>query len=155
MNKKNIKALVIAILIPLAVGALSAFLTKDSMQIYNQVNKPAFSPPPVVFPIVWSILYILMGISSYMIYISDAHNRDSALKLYAVQLAFNLAWPIVFFSLQLYLVSFLWLLALIVILAIMVYRFYHIKPLAAYLQLPYLAWTLFAAYLNWMVFLLN
>ena len=155
MNKKNIKALVIAILIPLAVGALSALLTKDSMQVYNQLNKPALSPPPVVFPIVWAILYILMGISSYMIHKSGAHNRASALKLYAVQLALNLAWPIIFFALQLYLAAFLWLLALIAVLGVMIYRFYRINPLAAYLQLPYLAWTLFAAYLNWMVFLLN
>ncbi|HIU47736.1 MAG TPA: tryptophan-rich sensory protein [Candidatus Avimonoglobus intestinipullorum] len=155
MNKKNIKALVIAILIPLAVGALSALLTKDSMQVYNQLNKPALSPPPVVFPIVWAILYILMGISSYMIHKSGAYNRASALKLYTVQLALNLAWPIIFFALQLYLAAFLWLLALIAVLGVMIYRFYRIRPLAAYLQLPYLAWTLFAAYLNWMVFLLN
>lgn len=155
MNRTTIKTLAIAILIPLAVGGLSALLTHGSMEVYGQLERPALSPPPVVFPIVWAILYILMGISSWLIYKSTAPMRSTALHLYALQLVLNFIWPILFFQLHWYWLSFFWLLALIAALGLMLYRFYHIRPAAAYLQLPYLLWTLFAAYLNLMIALLN
>ena len=154
MKIKNKSTLIIAILIPIAVGTLSA-LFSGRTSLYSQINKPSLSPPGFVFPIVWIILYILMGISSYIIYESDNPNQKTALKTYAIQLFFNFWWSIIFFRFSLYLFAFLWLLSLIAIIIVMIYQFYRIKPLASYLQIPYLLWCLFAAYLNFMIYRLN
>ena len=154
MKIKNKNALIIAILIPIAVGTLSA-LFSGNMSLYSTINKPPLSPPGFLFPIVWIILYILMGISSYLIYESDGPNKSNALITYAVQLFFNFWWSIIFFRFSLYLFAFLWLLVMIFLITVMIYQFYQIKPLSAYLQIPYLLWCLFAAYLNFMIYRLN
>lgn len=153
MKIKNKSNLIIAILIPLVTGALSAAFSGSSS--YSTFNKPSFSPPAYVFPIVWTILYILMGISSYIIYSSDDPMRRRALTTYALQLVFNFFWSILFFGLSQYLFAFIWLIALIILIVIMIYQFYQISPLAAYLQIPYLLWCLFAAYLNYTIYTLN
>lgn len=147
-------ALIIAILIPLAVGSISALLS-GNMSVYSTLNKPALNPPAYVFPIVWTILYILMGISSYIIYLSDDPDKSSALRIYGLQLFFNFGWSIIFFRFAWYGFAFLWLIILIILIAIMIRRFYKISPLAAYLQIPYLFWCLFAAYLNFSIYMLN
>lgn len=154
MKIKNISAFIIAILIPLAVSSLSA-LFSGGMSEYSAVNKPELSPPALLFPIVWTILYILMGISSYIIFESEDPTAGKALKVYALQLFFNFFWSIIFFGFSQYFIAFLWLAALIFLIAIMIYKFFKISKPAAYLQLPYLLWCLFAAYLNYMVYLLN
>lgn len=154
MKTKNISTLILFILIPLTVGSLSALLG-GNMSVYSQLNKPSISPPAILFPIVWSILYILMGISSYLIFQSDSPDSARALNTYKLQLFFNFMWSILFFRFDLYLFSFLWLLALIVLIAIMIWQFYQISPLAAGLQLPYLLWCMFAAVLNFMIYRLN
>ena len=154
MNKKNRSALVISILIPLAIGSLSALIS-GNRSMYYMINKPTLSPPALVFPIVWTILYILMGISSYIIYESDDPGRSNALRTYAVQLLFNFFWSIIFFGLSQYFFAFLWLLVLIILIAVMIYQFYKISPAAAYLQIPYLVWCIFAAYLNFMIYIMN
>lgn len=154
MKHKNDSSLIISILIPIAVGMLSAFFS-GNMASYSMMNKPALSPPGIVFPIVWLILYTLMGISSYIIYESGKPGAKKALQVYALQLFFNFFWSIIFFGFSLYFIAFLWLLALIALVALMIYEFYCIEPYAALLQIPYLAWCLFAAYLNFMFFLLN
>lgn len=154
MKQKDKSPLIIAILIPIAVGELSS-LFSGNMSMYPQINKPPLSPPGFLFPIVWTILYILMGISSYIIYQSDSPDKKKALKTYGIQLFFNFLWSIIFFGLNQYLLSFLWLIALIVLIVIMIYQFYQINPAAAYLQIPYLIWCLFAAYLNFMIYKLN
>lgn len=154
MNIKNKSSLLIAILIPLAVGSLSALLS-GGMNSYAVLNKPALSPPAILFPIVWSILYVLMGISSYIIAASDSPDKKKALSVYWLQLLFNFFWSVFFFRFSLYLFSFVWLLAMIALIIIMIYRFYKISPIAAYLQIPYLIWCIFAAYLNFMVYQLN
>ena len=154
MKKINTSTLLIAILTPVAVGTLSAFFAGGT-SIYSQINKPALAPPGFLFPIVWIILYVLMGVSSYIIYESDSLKKEPALKIYAVQLIFNFFWSIIFFGLNQYFLAFLWLLAMIVFIVIMIYLFYQIEPVAAYLQIPYLLWCLFAAYLNFMIYLLN
>lgn len=154
MKTKNISTLILFILIPLTVGSLSALLG-GNMSTYSQLNKPSISPPAILFPIVWSILYILMGISSYLIFQSDSPDSTRALNTYKLQLFFNFIWSILFFRFDLYLFSFLWLLALIVLIAIMIWRFYQISPLAAGLQIPYLLWCMFAAVLNFMIYRLN
>lgn len=154
MKNKNLSTLVISILIPIAVGSISALLS-GNMDIYSTLNKPPLSPPGFIFPIAWTILYILMGISSYIIYMSQSPNREKALKIYAVQLAINFFWSILFFGFSQYLLSFLWLVLLIAVIIVMIREFYQISPLAAWLQLPYLLWCVFAAYLNFMIFRLN
>ena len=154
MKPQNRSSLIIAILIPLAVGSFSALIS-GNMSLYSTINKPAFSPPSIVFPIVWTILYVLMGISSYIIYSSDSADKTKALKIYALQLFFNFCWSILFFRYQLYLFSFLWLVILIVLICIMIKDFYKINPAAAYLQIPYLLGCIFAAYLNFSIYTMN
>ena len=154
MNIKNKSALIIFILIPLAAGSLSALLSGNSAA-YLALNKPPLSPPSFLFPIVWTILYILLGISSYIIYESETPEKNKALRLYFIQLCFNFFWSIFFFGFSMYLFSFLWLLVLIILIALMIYQFHKISPVAAYLQIPYLIWCLFAAYLNFMIYQLN
>ena len=153
MKTRNIEPLIISLLIPLAVGAVSSLLSGTMMA--PTFIQPSFRPPGYLFPIVWTILYILMGISSYLVYTSDSPAKPAALLVYAIQLVFNFFWTILFFRFSLYGPAFLWLLALIGLIAIMIYLFSKIGPAAAYLQLPYLLWCLFAAYLNFAVYMLN
>jgi len=151
---QNKSALIISILIPLAVGTLSALIS-GNMLTYSSLNKPPLSPPSFIFPIVWVILYILMGISSYNIYMSKDNKKGKALKVYAVQLFFNFLWSIIFFRFSQYLIAFLWLISLIIIIIAMIYLFYNINAVSAYLQIPYLTWCIFAAYLNFMIYKMN
>lgn len=151
---QNKSALAISILIPLLVGSLSALLS-GNMTKYASLNKPVLSPPAFIFPVVWTILYILMGISSYIIYSSGSAETANALKTYAVQLFMNFLWSILFFRFQQYLFAFLWLVVLIILIYIMIKQFYKINPVASYLQIPYLLWCLFAAYLNFSIYILN
>ncbi len=149
------KELIISLIIPLGVGALSAYLTRDSMELYGNLNQPPLAPPSIVFPIVWTILFLLMGVSCYLVYTSNSLNKREALALYGVQLAVNFIWPLLFFNMQVYFIAFIWLLLLWVLVALMIWQFYKAKPLAAYLQIPYILWLTFAAYLNFAVFMMN
>ena len=121
MKKK--KALIVSILISVGVGALAAFFTRNSMEVYENLVQPPLSPPSWVFPVVWTILYILMGISAYLIYRSDSFYRNSALKIYAAQLIVNFFWTIIFFNLEMYLFAFVWLLLLLVLIILILYGF--------------------------------
>lgn len=152
---RNLKTLIVSLLIPLAVGLLSGLISRSGIMSYAVLNKPPLSPPAQVFPIVWTILYLLMGVSAYMIYISGSPHTENALKYYALQLIFNFFWPILFFTFDLYFLAFIWLLILIVLIIKMIEAFYEINPLAAFLQIPYLIWCIFAAYLNLSIDLLN
>lgn len=154
MNEKSRSPLIISILIPLAVGSLSSLLSR-SMTTYSSISKPNFSPPSYVFPIVWTILYVLMGISSYIIYDSDSPAKGRALKIYMLQLFFNFCWSIIFFRFNLYLFALIWLIVLIALICLMIKEFYKISPLAAYLQIPYLLWCVFAALLNFLIYKMN
>lgn len=149
------KPLLISILISLAVGGLSALFTMGSMELYQSLVQPPLSPPPVVFPIVWTILYILMGISAYRIYESQSFLKKRALFLYGTQLVFNFLWSLFFFTLQLYWFSFVWLVILFALVLAMVIAFYQVDKTAALLQIPYLLWLAFAGYLNFMIALYN
>lgn len=146
---------IISIAIALGVGGLGAVLTMNSMDIYATLNQPALSPPGFLFPIVWTILYTLMGISAAIIYKSDDPGRTQALKIYAFQLIVNFLWTIIFFNLRQFLFAFIWLVLLDVLVVIMISKFHKISPLAAWLQVPYLLWILFATYLNLGIYLLN
>lgn len=149
------KPLIISILISLAVGGLSGFLTMGSMEQYKQLTQPPLAPPSIVFPIVWTILFILMGVSAYLVYVSNSPYKKPALTVYAIQLFFNFMWSIFFFNLEMRLFAFFWLLALWVLIVIMILLFYKVDKRAAYLQIPYLLWVSFAAYLNFAIYLLN
>ncbi len=154
---KTIKSYIIGILIPVGVGLLSAFATRQSMDIYQTIVQPPLAPPGFLFPLVWTILYILMGISSTIVYNSNASTDDKnrALLIYGVQLIVNFFWSIIFFNNRAFLFSFIWLLLLWVLIIAMILFFRKINKTAACLQLPYLLWVTFAGYLNLMIFLLN
>lgn len=149
--------LLISILFPLLVGGLSALLTMGNMSVYESIIQPALAPPSWLFPVAWTMLYILMGIASYLVY-KDCERRSIrqfALKSYYLQLAVNFFWPILFFNMQQFLLSAIWLLLLIALVIIMMVRFYRINKKTLWLLLPYLLWTIFAAYLNWAIYFLN
>ena len=148
----------VAIAIPLTVGIASAALTKDSMNIYGELNAPPLSPPGWLFPIVWSILFVLMGISSGMIYIDRKKNPEAAkrgLIYYAISLVLNFSWSIVFFNLQAAFFALLVLLVLLYSIIRTVLEYRKVKPIAAYLQIPYIIWVIFAGYLNAGIWFLN
>ncbi len=150
------KKLIICILIPLAVGGLSAFITKDNMKFFDQISKPPLAPPGWLFPVAWSILYILMGIASYMVVISNNPYRiRTALTVYGLQLLFNFIWSPVFFNAKLYLGAFAILLLLLILIIFNTILFYRINKLSGYLLIPYIVWVTFAAYLNYGIYILN
>ena len=155
--KVNKKLLIICLVIPLAVGGIAALLTGGGMDTFETLNQPPLSPPGWLFPVVWTILYILMGIASYLVLTSgkSEENIRRALVLYGIQLAFNFLWPIFFFGLSAYLFAFIWLVALWLLILATTVSFYRISDIAGYLMIPYLVWVTFAGYLNLGVYLLN
>ena len=127
------------------------------MNDFATINKPWFSPPAIVFPIAWTALYILMGISTYLVCENktDKKFKKRACFIYLAQLLVNVLWTPLFFRFKLYLLSFFWILLLIILVGIMIIKFYKIKPLAGYLQIPYILWLIFASILNFSIYLLN
>ena len=124
--KFNYKLLVLCIAIPLAIGSLSGFLTSESMEMFSSINKPPLSPPAILFPIVWTILYILMGIASYLILTSgqEKNRIKNALTVYSLQLIFNFFWSIWFFNFGWYLFAFAWLIILWILIFNTIVSFY-------------------------------
>ena len=157
MKKFSWKTYAFWILFTEAVGGLSALLTREGTRVYAATAlHPPLSPPAVVFPIVWSILFALMGIGMARIRLAPASGAGSrSLTLFLLQLAFNFFWSILFFPLQAFGLAFLWLLALWVLILRMILAFREVDKPAAWLQIPYLLWVTFAAYLNFGVWLLN
>lgn len=151
------KRLVICLAIPLVVGGAAGLLTMNSMEAFEALNQPPLSPPGWLFPVVWTVLYVLMGIASYLVSVSDAPHEEKARALwtYGIQLAFNFLWPIAFFNLKWYLFAFLWLVILWILILITALRFGRIRKPAGYLLVPYLLWVAFAGYLNLGIYLLN
>lgn len=143
-------------LIPLLVGGFSAFLTADDMKLYDTMSKPALAPPWWLFPIVWTILYIMMGIAAYLVAASDADEKRKrkSLTLYVVQLAMNFFWATLFFTYSRYLLALIWLLAMWVILIICTVRFFKINRPAGIMMCVLTLWTTFAAYLNLATYLM-
>lgn len=148
------KTLVTCLIIPLAIGIISALLTRNNMETFDLINKPILAPPSWLFPVVWTILYILMGIASYLVFISKKPNK-TALTVYGIQLIFNFFWSIIFFNLELYLFAFIWLVLLWLLIFKTTILFYQISKPAGYLMIPYLLWVTFAGYLNFSIYLLN
>lgn len=146
---------IISVAISLGVGGISAFLSKDNMSIYSAVNRPALSPPSWLFPIVWTVLFVLMGIAAAIIWRSNGKELDSALIFYGFQLVFNFCWPLIFFNFRAFGIAFFWLLVLLVLIGITAIKFYKINKTAGWMMLPYFAWVSFAGYLNYMIWQLN
>ena len=142
-----------SILIPVILGGIVALLISGFMD-YNELNKPPLSPPGFIFGIVWTVLYILMGVSYGILASKDLVDKNIN-TIYYLQLFVNLLWPIAFFILKWRLFAFIWLLILIILVIKMIIDFYKKNKLSAYLQIPYLLWCIFAAYLNQGVYLLN
>ena len=141
--------------LPLLTGGLAALITQSSMEQFATFRQPPLSPPGWLFPVVWTILYTLMGISSYLVSQSDSPLKNTALRIYGIQLGVNFFWPILFFRLNAFLGAFFWILLLWILVLVMIVLFYKVKPIAGLLQIPYLLWITFAAYLNLAIYLLN
>lgn len=147
----------ICLFIPLAAGLLSSLLTFRSFSLYQTLELPPLSPPSWLFPVVWTLLYILMGVSSYLAATSGKPKNTvtDALFTYGIQLFVNILWPLVFFNLKAYLLAFAWIVFLWILILRMILQFNSIQKASALLQIPYLLWCTFAAYLNLAVYILN
>ena len=156
-KKGSLLGFIIAIAIPLAVGALSSFLTSDTMKIFQQLKKPDFAPPGWIFPIVWTILFILMGIASYRVYLKGIEHPDvkNALRFYIVQLIVNFFWTIIFFGFGQRGLALIWLIVLWILIVITTIKFYKLDKIAGYLMIPYILWVSFAGVLNYSIWMLN
>lgn len=148
---------VLWILFTEAVGFLSGWLTRQGSELYSQaIVKPPLSPPAIVFPIVWGILFLLMSIGAARIYLAEpSPARTKSLRIFLLQLAFNFFWSILFFNFQAFGFALIWLLVLWGLILWMIFSFRQVDPLTAWLQVPYLLWVTFAAYLNFGVWRLN
>ena len=155
VHRINLKRLLISLAISLGTGLLSGLISMSGMDSFSSVVQPPLAPPAFLFPIVWTILYILMGISSYIVWESDSENKQKALAVYGLQLAVNFFWSIIFFNYQAYMFALIWIILLWVLIIIMIYEFSKVSKLSAILQIPYLLWVTFATYLTFGIFLLN
>ena len=156
-EKLNIKKLIISLVIPLAVAGVSALISHSGMEAYESTVKPALTPPSAAFPIVWSILFVLMGIALYLVWNADApaSKKRIAVVDFILQLAANFLWTLIFFGFGNYSAAFICLIILWVFILITLIGFYRIKPAAGWLMLPYLLWATFAGYLNFIIIQLN
>ncbi len=155
--RRNWKTLVVCILIPLLAGGLSGWLTRGSMGAYGAMVKPPLAPPGWLFPVVWTVLFILMGVASYLVLTSGGSEEKimRAICVYALQLAVNFFWSILFFTLSLCTAAFLWLILLWVLVLVTTVRFCRLSKTAGHLMIPYVLWVTFAAYLNLAICILN
>lgn len=151
-NHNQIKS-IIYLVSPIILGTLIGILIPTTN--YITFDKPAFAPPSIVFPIVWTILYLLMGISGWIISKEWHIKREGALNLYWIQLFINLLWSVIFFVWDLKWLAFIWILLLIYFVVQMILSFLKINKTAAYLQIPYLLWLIFAAILNFSIAIMN
>lgn len=151
----NKRALFVSIAISVGTGLLASLLTMGNFGTYSEMIQPPLSPPAWLFPVVWTILYILMGISAYLVYISDDEKKYIGLTIYAIQLIFNFLWSIIYFNLENVLFAFIWLVILWILIILMIKSFYSVNKTAALLQIPYLLWVTFAGYLNLALYILN
>ena len=143
--------------LPLIIGGLSALLSGPGMELFASLEQPPLSPPGWLFPVVWTLLYLMMGLASCLVLESGGERKQisAALTLYGVQLAVNFFWSIFFFNMQLYLFSFFWLVLLWCLIFATLISFYRLSKPAGLLLVPYLLWVTFAGYLNLAIALLN
>ena len=147
--------------LPLIVGAISALLTGNAMDSYQVMNQPPLAPPAWLFPIAWTILYILMGLGSYFLLLAPAESIEKkrakciAMIIYFIQLCFNFVWSLIFFDAEQYTFAFVWLMILWVMIIVMIWKTSKVCWKAMLMFIPYLLWCTFAAYLNLMIAILN
>jgi len=153
--RSKIKTYAVSIAVALAVGGLSALLTGDSMEKYKALRQPPLAPPGWVFPVVWTILFVLMGVGAAMVCLSGSSSKKKPIAIYGLQLTVNFFWTILFFLLEARLFAFFWLLLLLGLAVWMAVSFARVNKTAGLLQIPYILWLLFAGYLNLAVYLLN
>ncbi len=155
--KFNLKRFLISLALPLAVGGLSALITKDNMDLYSEIITPPLSPPGWVFPVVWTILYALMGVSLYLVWSSNVafYKKQRAFTFFGIQLLLNFIWSPIFFNERWFLLAFMVLVLLWIFTLLMITSFYKISKVAGLLQIPYIIWLSFAGYLNLAIYLLN
>lgn len=156
-GKKSVVALIVSVLLAQGVGFLSAYLSTNSQSTYEKFNKPFFSPPAWVFPVVWTILFFLMAIAAYRIWIKGKCGADNrkALILYGSQLFLNFLWTIIFFRFRLYAIAFLELLLLLIYILLTTFEFYTLDKPSTFLMVPYIAWVSFAGVLNYAIWIMN
>lgn len=148
------KKFIIITLVTFLVGSFFSLFTMNNMDTFKELSKP-INVPGIIFPIVWSILYLLMSVSYYIVSESNDKNKDEAKVFYIVQLIINSLWSLIFFGFEAYLLSFIWIIILLIAVIVMIVNFYKVNKTAAYLQIPYVLWILFAGYLNLGIYLLN
>lgn len=151
------KKLILCLAVPLGVGGLSALVTRRGVEEFQALAKPPLTPPQWVFPVVWTLLFVLMGLASYLMWTSSGPQGEKrgAWTVYGVQLAVNFLWSIFFFNLKAHLLAFAWLVFLWVLITVTMARFRRLSQTADRLLIPYLVWVTFAGYLNCGVWLLN
>lgn len=151
------KRLIVCLMVPVAVGGLAALLAGGSFENFESLNKPPLSPPGWLFPVAWTLLYLLMGGASYLALASGEKREQMRCGqiLYALQLAVNFFWPLFFFRLEMYLFSLVWLAALWGLILLTLLSFRRVSGAAGNLMFPYLIWVSFAGYLNWGIYMLN
>lgn len=152
------KVYITSILIALGGGIISALITMGDMEIYKEITKPPLAPPAILFPIVWTILYVLMGISAARIFLwrkTEPRLVEKALTRYAISLLVNYTWPIFFFTFSAFLFSLVWLILLLSLVIMTIIVYIKIDKPAAFLQIPYVIWLLVASYLNTAILILN
>ena len=152
--RKRWPALVLILVLTLGAGALVGLLTRDSMSVYGEIVKPSFAPPSWLVPVAWSILHAAMSVSLWLASRKDVPSR-ATIVLYAVQMAVNLAWPFIFFTLHAFGLAFWWLILLLALVVWLMVRTFRTGPVAGWLLVPYAAWTAFAAVLSFAVARLN
>lgn len=150
---KNIFKNLLYLLLPIAIGIIVGLIIRNQID-YNYLIKPVLSPPSILFPIIWSIIYILMGISYYLLNKNNFVSKDVKV-IYYFQLIVNALWSIIFFVLKLRLLSCFWIVLLDILVTLMISKFYEIKKICGYLNIPYLIWCLFATYLTIGIYILN
>ena len=152
--KINWKKLIIITLLTFFVGSFFNFFTMNNMETFKELSKP-IDVPGILFPIVWTILYLLMSVSYYIISNSNDKQKDESKTIYIVQLIINSLWSLIFFGFEAYLLAFIWIIILLIAVIVMIVKFYKVNRLSAYLQIPYVLWIIFAGYLNLGIYILN
>ncbi|MBR4095920.1 MAG: tryptophan-rich sensory protein [Oscillospiraceae bacterium] len=157
MKKHNISDMLIYIISAEVIGAVSALLAGGFSDFFNKYEEPPLLPPKWLFPVVWTILYAVMGYSAYLVKHSygETAQKKTALTIYWTQLALNFMWSIIFFRFEALWLAFVVIMALWVLIIAMIMSFRKISPLAAYINIPYLLWVTFAAYLNLATAIIN
>ena len=155
--KIKLKPLLLCLALPLLTGTLAALISRSKTDLFDTVVKPPLSPPAWLFPVAWTILYVLMGLASYRVMTATAEQqkKNSALLFYGIQLVFNFFWTIIFFNFGAYTAAFVWLIILLALIVVTTVKFSRIDKAAAYLMIPYVLWVTFAGYLNLGIALLN